>query len=56
MPSWGVYYEDIEEETHEWVESFTDKRDAYRLRDELQEEIDNDEDAGSVRAIVKEEP
>lgn len=55
MPSYGVYYA-YDDDTHEWVESFSDKKDAYDKKHGLEAEIEADDDAEGVRVVVIEEP
>lgn len=56
MSTYSIYYKSDSEGTKDFVESFTEPKDAYDERDRLQEEVDADEDAEGIRVIVVEEP
>lgn len=55
MSSWAVYYV-YDEGDKEYLESFSDKKDAYDEKDRLQAELDADEDAEGIHVRVIEEP
>ncbi len=54
MASWAIYYVD-DDGMREYVESFSEAKDAYAERDRLMESITEDEEEDGIRVIVLEE-
>ena len=53
--TWALYYEYPEGYGHDFIESFSDPKEAHDRKLELQEQVDQDPDSEGVRVVLREE-